>query len=441
VSAELKQIASDIFRGALADCSVTQTFARKVRVEQKAGTNRLMVDGMRAARLDGVNRVRVLAAGKAAAAMLEGLLERVPFEGCDLRGVLIARERPDRLPHGFEFFVGGHPEPNAASFAGAHAALSLAEDAARYSDSTLCVFLISGGASSMMELPLDTAIGVEDAAGFHRALVRSGATITEMNCVRKHFSAVKGGRLALAAGGARKLSLLVSDVPPGQVDVLGSGPTVADSTAVKECRRIMRKYGLEGRFPGPVRRFFAGAIPETPKPGEIDCTAHVLLSSDDMADAAQRRAEALGFTVGIDNGCDDWPYTRAADYLLERARNLRMEYGRVCVISCGEVTVRLPEALSDDARGGRNQQWALYMATRLSADDAPVAALSAGSDGVDGNSVAAGAVVDEASAGAGSEEALRDFDAYTYLEARGATLVTGPTGQNLRDLRMVVMGA
>jgi glycerate 2-kinase len=410
-----------------------------VRVEGDAGTSGLTVDGKKTATLDGVNRVCVLAVGKAAAAMLEGLLQRVPFVGCDMRGVLIAPERPRQVPHGFEFFAGGHPEPNAESFAGARAALSLAKDAARYPENTLCVFLISGGASSMMELPLDTAISLEDAAEFHRTLVRSGATIAEMNCVRKHFSAVKGGRLALPAGGAQKLSLLISDVPHGQVDALGSGPTVADSTTVSQCREIARKYGLEQRFPAPVRRFFAGAIPETPKPGEIDGAVHVLLSSEDMAEAAQRRAEALGFAVLIDNTCDDWTYTRAADYLLERARELKRKYGRACVISCGEVTVRLPNTLKEGARGGRNQQWALYVATRLGAADAPVAALSAGSDGVDGNSIAAGAVVDEATAEAGSEEALRDFDAYTYLDARGTTLMTGPTGQNLRDLRLVLL--
>jgi glycerate 2-kinase len=150
------------------------------------------------------------------------------------------------------------------------------------------------------------------------------------------------------------------------------------------------------------------------------------------------RAEAMGFTAVVDNTCDDWPYERAADYLLGRARELRREHARVCLISCGEVTVTLPTALPETALGGRNQQWALYVATRLHAEDAPIAALSGGSDGIDGNSVAAGAVVDERTADAGAEKPLRAFSAYEYLNARGAVLVTGPTGQNLRDLRIVV---
>ena len=440
MSEELKKIAAEIFRGALEDCSITRAFARKVLVEERAGKPWVMVGWDYGVSLEGVRRVRVLAAGKAAAAMLEGLLRSVRFDGHDVRGVLIGVEGPRELPEGFEFFAGGHPEPNAASFAGARAALALAEDAAREPERTLCVFLISGGGSSMMELPLDAAIGLGETAEFHRALVASGASIAEMNCVRKHFSAVKGGRLALAAGDARKLTLLVSDVPAGREDALSSGPTVADSTTADECREIVRRYELERRFPAAVRRFFAGEIPETPVPGELDGVAHVLLSSADLADAARRRAEALGFAVTVDNTCDDRPYEQAADYLLGRARELRGRHGRVAVISCGEVTVRLPETLAAGARGGRNQQWALYVSTRLRAEDGPVALLSAGSDGIDGNSAAAGAVVDEATAEAGAEDALRAFDAHGYLASRGAVITTGPTGQNLRDVRIVLLG-
>jgi hydroxypyruvate reductase len=382
--------------------------------------------------------VRVLALGKAAVPMLEALLGTVTFEGCDVRGVLVAPQRPERVPHGFEFFAGGHPSPNADSFAGARAALETMQEAASDPEGTLCLSLISGGGSSMMELPLDVAISLEDTVAFHRALVASGASIVEMNCVRKHFSAVKGGRLATAAGAARKVSLLVSDVPADRLDALASGPTIADTTTAEECREIIRRYGMEERFPAAVRAFFEGEIPETPKPGELESAAHVLLSSEGLVAAARAHAEAMGFTAVVDNTCDDWPYERAADYLLGRVRELRRGHARVCLISCGEVTVTLPAALPDDARGGRNQQWALYVATRLHAEDAPIAALSGGSDGIDGNSVGAGAVVDERTADGDAEEALRAFSAYEYLNARGAALITGPTGQNLRDLRIMV---
>jgi hydroxypyruvate reductase len=342
------------------------------------------------------------------------------------------------LPGEFEFFAGGHPSPNAASFAGARAALDLMRDAAREPEVTLCVFLVSGGGSSMMELPLDEEISLEDTMGFHRALVASGASIVEMNCVRKHFSAVKGGRLAMAAGMAKKITLLVSDVPPGRLDALASGPTIADTTTAEECREIIGRYGMEARFPVTVREFFAAEIAETPKPEELDSAAHVLLSSVELGEAARGAAEATGFPVVIDNACDDWPYERAAEYLLGRVRKLRRERGRVCLISCGEVTVTLPASLHESARGGRNQQWALYAATRLRAEDAPIAVLSGGSDGIDGNSPAAGAVVDERTADVGAVDALRAFSAYEYLRGRGAVLELGPTGQNLRDLRVVV---
>jgi glycerate 2-kinase len=301
----------------------------------------------------------------------------------------------------------------------------------------------------MMELPLgsellpgselrDMAISLEDIVGFHRALVASGASIVEMNCVRKHFSAVKGGRLAMAAGPARKVSLLVSDVPSERLDALASGPTIADTTTVEECRQIIQRYGLEARFPASVRRFFAGEIAETPKPEELQSDAYVLLSSVEMGEAARRAAEELGFAVVIDNTCDDWPYHAAADYLLARTRDLRRTHARVCVISCGEVTVTLPTTLKDTARGGRNQQWALYIAMQLRASDAPIAVLSGGSDGIDGNSPAAGAVVDESTADADAEEVLAAFSAYDYLRLHGAALMTGPTGQNVRDLRIIL---
>jgi hydroxypyruvate reductase len=440
VSDQLKQVATEIFLRALEDCSIERAFARVVCAEQRAGERWLVVDGADVARLDGLKRVRVLALGKAAVPMLEALLAKVRFEGCDVRGVLIAPQRPERVPGGFAYFAGGHPSPNVESLAAARAALAMMREAASEPEGTLCVFLVSGGGSSLMELPLDGAISLEDTVAFHRALVASGASIVEMNCVRKHFSAVKGGRMALAAGAARKVSLFVSDVPPGRLDALASGPTIPDVTTSGECREIIRKYGMEERFPAAVHAFFAGNIPETPKPGELESAAHVLLSSEELAEAARAHAEAMGFTTVVDNTCDDWPYERSADYLLGRVRELRREHTRVCVISCGEVTVTLPAHLPNEARGGRNQQWASYVATRLRAQDAPIAALSGGSDGIDGNSVAAGAVVDERTADVRAEEVLRAFSAYEYLRERGAVLMTGPTGQNLRDLRILVGG-
>jgi hydroxypyruvate reductase len=458
--ANLKEIARTLFAQALDECSIERAFDRKLRVVTDTQGTRLILDGGDAIALDRMRRVRVVSAGKAAAAMLNALLARLRLPStCELQGVLIAAERPANLPATIQYFCGGHPVPNEASFAGARAALSmlrtLGEGSAQYDssrddsaqnfvpDETLCIFLLSGGASAMMELPLDEAISLDDTVAFHRAMVHSGASIVEMNCVRKHFSAVKGGRLALAAGVAQTLSLLVSDVPPAHLDALASGPTVGDSTTVAECREILARYGLLERFPASVRRFFASVeLPETPKPEKLNALVCKLLDCDEMAEAARGHAERLGFYAVIDNACDDWSYDAAADYLLYRLRELRRDHSRVCLVSAGEVTVRV-DASSAQAHGGRNQHFALYLATRLRNEDGPLAVLSAGSDGIDGNSDAAGAIVDEHTLctethRASAQRALVAFDSSTWLTSIDATFVTGPTGHNLRDLRILL---
>jgi glycerate 2-kinase len=449
---DLKQTARDIFTQALSGCSIPRAFDRTLRIEPGPHGPQLCIENYPPILLERLKRLRLIAIGKAAAPMLEALLARLPLPpACDLAGVLIAPRLPADLPPGIEFFSGGHPLPNEASFAGASAALEILRAVANSSpEDALCVFLISGGASAMMELPLDASISLADTIAFHQALVHSGASIVEMNCVRKHFSAVKGGRLALAAGHARKLSLLVSDVPPAHLDALASGPTLPDPTTVADCREILTRYSLFDRFPASVRNFFSRAtLPETPKPGELPSDVATLLDSAALAAAAQFHAESLGFHAVVDNTCDDWPFDRAADYLLQRLRDLRRTSPRCCLISTGEVSVRIPPFLDSATHlGGRNQHLALYLATQLRADDSPLAILSAGSDGIDGNSAAAGAVIDtgtvHASPARNRDSALRAlaaFDSSRWLTAAGATIFTGPTGQNLRDLRIFLAEA
>jgi len=447
---DLKQIARSIFSQALAGCSIDRAFDRTLQIATNADGTHLALGGENAVALDRLDRVRIVAAGKAAAAMLTSLLSRLRLPpSCDVQGVLIAPERPRDLPAAIQFFPGGHPVPNPASFAGAAAALAMLHAVANAPpQQTLCIFLLSGGASAMMELPLDPAISLADTVAFHQALVHSGASIVEINCIRKHFSAVKGGRLALAAGHAQTISLFVSDVPPAHLDALASGPTIADPTTVAQCREILARYDLLQRFPASVRRFFASPdLPESPKPGELISRGWKLLDSDEFAELARSHAELLGFHAVIDNSCDDWDYAAAANHLLHRLRQLRREHPRVCLISAGEITVRVPPQLysATPHAGGRNQHFALYIATQLTADDGPLAVLSAGSDGLDGNSSAAGAVIDrhtlEGDARPRAQHALDDFDSSTWLSAVGATIVTGPTGHNLRDLRILLADA
>ena len=203
---------------------------------------------------------------------------------------------------------------------------------------------------------------------------------------------MKGGRLAQAAYPAQQVSLLVSDVPDNMPDALASGPTMPDSTTVGDCYRIAQKYELPKQFPESMRELFERhALEETPK--SDDPVFHksrwwTILSNQTAIEAASAAAERGGCVVHVDNSCDDWDYEKAADYLLQRLRELRKQFSPVCLISGGEVTVKV----TNGGIGGRNQQFALACAQKIAGE--AITVLSAGTDGVDGNSPAAGAVVD-----------------------------------------------
>jgi hydroxypyruvate reductase len=240
---------------------------------------------------------------------------------------------------------------------------------------------------------------------------------------------------------------------------------VPDTSTIYDCREILARYNLLERFPASVRRFFASPdLPETPKPDTLTARTLTLLDASDLAEAARQRAEQLGFHVVIDNSCDDWDYRAASEYLLASLRTLRRELPRLCLISVGELAVSPPDPPLSSGRdlmasgiGGRNQHFALYTATLLDSSDGPIAVLSAGSDGIDGNSLAAGAVVTEqtllrAKPGVSAPDnipmdewlrteaqmALQQFRSFAFLESSGATITTGPTGNNLRDLRILL---
>lgn len=289
---------------------------------------------------------------------------------------------------------------------------------------------------------MDDDISLEDLTATYRALVHSGAPIAEINAIRKHLSAVKGGRLAQTASPAQQVSLLVSDVPDNSPDALASGPTMPDSTSVTECYRIVKKYELLKQFPSSTRELFERhALEETPKsddPAFVRARWWPVLSNQSAIEAASEAAERAGFVVHVDNSCDDWDYAQAAEYLLGRVRELRKQFSPLCLISGGEVTVKV----TNGGVGGRNQQFALACAEKIAGENITV--LSVGTDGVDGNSSAAGAVVDgstvERTRGRGLDvhQALARFDTYPLFKAIGDSIETGPTGNNLRDLRILL---
>jgi hydroxypyruvate reductase len=318
-------------------------------------------------------------------------------------------------------------------------------------ESSLAMYLVSGGGSAAAERPIDDEISLDDLVQTYRALVHSGAPIGEINAIRKHLSAIKGGRLAQAAYPAQQVSILISDVPDNTPDALASGSTMPDSTTADDCYAIANKYGLGGsatekepgeKFPASVQELFARhALEETPKsddPAFIRARWWTILSNSALLQAAELEAGRQGFAVEIDNTCDDWDYAKAADYLLERLRTLRQENERVCLLSGGEVTVRV----ENGGHGGRNQQFALHCATKIAGEN--ICVLSAGSDGIDGNSSAAGAIVDGTtvdrakSRGLDVFNHLARFDAEPLFQSLGDAIVTGPTGNNLRDLRILL---
>jgi glycerate 2-kinase len=428
---EMREAALSIFRYALEHASIEKGFARHIHYER--GILRLCEDLYD---LHSYSRVLTISLGKAGHTMVESLAGLV---GGSLEGIVASPIAPATQVRGFRYFRGGHPTPNAESVEAARAMLK-ALDA--MPASALVIFLISGGGSSIVERPMDDEISLDDLVATYRALVHSGAPIAEMNAVRKHLSAVKGGRLAQAAYPAQQVSLLVSDVPDSTPDALASGPTMADSTSVEDCYRIAQKYELPAQFPQSTRELFVKrALEETPKsddPAFVRARWWTVLSSQAAVEQASIAAQRAGFFVHSDHSCDDWDYDKAASYLLGRLRELRKQSSPACLISGGEVTVKVRNGGS----GGRNQQFALACAERIVGENITV--LSGGTDGIDGNSPAAGAIVDGSTAkrararGLGLRGALAAFDAYPLFRGLGDAIEIGPTGNNLRDLRILL---
>jgi hydroxypyruvate reductase len=433
--AELKQLALRIFRETLAAIDIPATLRRKLaRAGSRIRCGEVVVD------LAQFECIRVVAFGKASFAMAEGLLE-VLAPDFRAQGILVGPTPPKRALAGFQSFVAGHPVPTAGSFAAGRAILDLLRGC---DDRALVFFLLSGGGSALVEQPLYPDITLEDVQALNRLLVTCGAPIDEVNAVRKHLSATKGGRLAAAAPRAMKITLGVSDVPAGRESALASGPTIPDPTTVEDAYRVVEQYGLLPKLPASIRaKFEHRGLAETPKPGDpafARVQFQILLGIDDLFHPAHHAAEADGCVTFCDNSTDDWPLARAADYLLEQlARFKRGHPDRpVALIADGEVS----SPVTGDGIGGRNTAFVLYCVEKIVGK--PIAVLSAGTDGIDGSSPAAGAVADgetlarARAAGLDPGEYFRRSDSYTFFKTLGDAIETGPTGNNLRDLRILL---
>ncbi len=428
----MRELAREIFTRTLAQIELPGILRQKL--EYSRGVLRICED---LHDLSSYSRVVAISMGKAAYPMVEFLAS---LTGPALSGIVVSAHPPQRQVHGFRYFQGGHPLPNAESTRAAEAILRMLNT---LDEHALVIYLISGGASAMVEKPLDAEVPLDDLVATYGALVLSGAPIREINTIRKHLSATKGGRMAQAAYPAQQISVLVSDVPENALDALASGPTMPDPSTTAECYEIAERYELMPSLPASVRGLFEErALEETPKkdePAFVRSRWWTVLSSMTAARAAAALAGQHGFAVEIENDCDDWDYERAAEHLLDKLRNIQKGVSRACIISAGEVTVKVE---GKGGRGGRNQQFALYCAEKIAGENITI--LSAGTDGIDGNSNAAGAVVDGSTvlrareAGLDPAAALKNFDSTPFFEALGDAIVTGPTGNNVRDLRVLL---
>ncbi|HKV24315.1 MAG TPA: DUF4147 domain-containing protein [Candidatus Acidoferrum sp.] len=432
---DLKQTARQIFQETIAAIDISEAMQRKV---QREGS--VLRFGSAEVDLRACAKLRVIAIGKAAHAMTEGL-ERLIGGDFAFEGIAAAPTAPARRVAGMSYFVAGHPTPNAESWKAAEAILATLREC---DEKTAAIFLLSGGGSALVEKPLDERATLEDVQQWNRALVTCGAPIEAMNTVRKHLSAVKGGRLAVAAGRAMKITLAVSDVPAGKETALASGPTLPDPTTSADVRRVVEGYGLREKFSRRVMEWMeAGEMPETPKAGNAAFqNAHfaLLLGLDDLFHPAHRATEAKGFVACCDNSTDDWPVEKAAEYLLEQLERAREANPgkRVALIADGEVS----SPVRGKGIGGRNAAFVLACVEKIAGTK--IAVLSAGTDGIDGNSTAAGAVADgetlkrSEAMGLNARGMFEESDSNGYFAKLGDAIVTGPTGNNLRDLRVLL---
>jgi hydroxypyruvate reductase len=390
--------------------------------------------------LRNISDLRIIAVGKAAHGMLDGLAAVLP-EAVKFTGIVSAATPPPRHHPGVRYFLGGHPTPNQHSLLAGEAALSLVQGC---TPQTLVIVLLSGGGSALMESPLLQSLSLADVQQMNRALVTCGASITEINAVRKHVSAVKGGRLAQAAAPASVLTLAISDVPVGHESALASGPTRPDPTTRDDVRGILTKYTLSKSLPKHLVDWVEShAMPETPKPENpaFECTQfQLVLGMHELFHATHRIAESLDCLTFCDNSTDDWPVEKAADSLLAQLQELRATNPPqpVALIADGE----LSSTVTGDGIGGRNSAFVLACVKKIAGKRITV--LSAGTDGVDGNSPAAGAVADGETLARASKQGLdpanfyQRSDSFHFFQALGDTIVTGPTGNNLRDLRILI---
>ena len=398
--------------------------------------------------LGGIDRLYVVGCGKAGAPMARAAEELLGDRIS--KGLVVVKYghtlTEEKQPAHIRIVEAGHPEPDAEGMTRAHEVVEILTGA---NEKDLVVALMSGGGSSLWPLPA-APITLEEKVELTRQLLASGANIHEINAVRKHVSQIKAGLAARAAYPAQVLVLSISDVIGDRLDSIASGPFAPDTTTFGEVLEILERYGLGTEVPVSIQYHLwngmAGKVPETPKPGDaaFERVTHCICASNAQAlEAAKVEAQSMGYQTEVIERLIEGDVSQASKAFCERLGQMAEQEPnrRVCLIGGGEPTVILG---SSPGRGGRNQQFALASAFQVQRK-AGVTVLSCGTDGSDGPTDAAGAVVDGGtinrcqSLGLDPREALSNHDAYPLLDRSGYLVKTGPTNANVMDIMLGIV--
>jgi hydroxypyruvate reductase len=396
--------------------------------------------------LSDFTRIYVIGAGKASAAMAQPVEEHLG----DLitEGIVQVKYGHSVPLKRIQVLQAGHPVPDENGLSGSQAVLELVKNANK---DDLILFMISGGGSALLPSPA-SGLALDDKQKTTKILLESGATIHEMNAVRKHISGIKGGRLAREAFPATLISLILSDVVGDNLESIASGPTVPDTSTFDDCIQILEKYNLREKIPSAVllllERGVRGEVEETPKKNDsaFQNTQNVIIGSNIIAArAAEQEAKKLDYNAFILSTSIEGETKEAAELHAALARKI-LETGNpverpACIISGGETTVKV----RGKGLGGRNQEFVLEAALQIDGLE-NVVVLSCGTDGTDGPTDAAGAIADGLTVqkakdlGIDPESYLRENDSYHFFRSLDDLIVTGPTFTNVMDLRLVMVG-
>lgn len=439
-----KETLREIFRAAVSAASPYNALRKTLRIVP-SGKRLLLKAGSASLDLNKLKRIYAIGGGKAVCPMARALEDTLGERLCS--GLVVTKHGHCEVLRKIRVIEAGHPVPDRSGARGAEDILEMAREAG---EDDLVIVLLTGGASALLSAPA-FGLSLGDMQKTSRLLLNSGATIDEMNAVRKHLSAIKGGRLSAAAYPAEVLTLIVSDVVGSDLSTIASGPTAPDPTTYSGALKVLKSYGLTEAMPErafeALRQGARGKLPETPKPGDalLGRTRNLIIA-DNLAslEAGARKARSLGFNTFVLSSSVTGNTNEAARFFASVLKEIKSSGNPVrppaCVLMGGETTLRV----TGKGKGGRNQEFALALS--LSLKGAPgISALSAGTDGTDGPTEAAGAfampetLTKADSAGINAEKFLTRNDSYNFFKAVDGLFITGPTETNVMDIAIGIV--